>query len=231
MLHVLLQSHSHTSLSRLLPPFPLTIETISGTLMARRRGFNRILAPGQRVDIEPFELVELHLNGSPLQQSACLIEMHEAQSVPAALALHQRIAQRVFLHPGRPWNAEYAAARLQTSSAQIRRTLFSEGAALTHICRTQRLMRGLFEAGDDKLSMTELKRRIGWPPQGDLEAAFHDRFGLSLQAARRIARTNPTSSRAPLPAAFPLSDAPACLTHRPRVGRLVKNGQSRAAGP
>lgn len=192
MLHVLLQSHSHISLSRLLPPFPLTIVAISGTPMIRRRGFNHILTPGRRVDIEPFELVELHLHGGPLQQSGCLIEMREAHSASTAPALHQRIAQHVFLQPACPWNAEYVAARLQTSSAQIRRALFSEGAALTHICRTQRLMRGLFETGTDKLSMTELKRRIGWPPHGDLEAAFHDWFGLSLQAAR----TNLTSRRA-----------------------------------
>lgn len=29
--------------------------------------------------------------------------------------------------------------------------------------------------------------RVGWPANGDLDSAFHDRFGLSMEAARRLA--------------------------------------------
>ena len=54
-MRVHLQSHSHVSLQRLFLAFPLTIAPTQGRSVIRRRGYERLLVPGQEVTIEPFE--------------------------------------------------------------------------------------------------------------------------------------------------------------------------------
>ncbi|MGO4330368.1 hypothetical protein AB4Z48_35165 [Cupriavidus sp. 2TAF22] len=58
--------------------------------------------------------------------------------------------------------------------------------AFTQICRTQRLMRALFESMQFNLSIAELKDRIGWAGPHDLESSFYDWFGVSLQTVSRL---------------------------------------------
>lgn len=186
-MRVHLQSHSHVSLQRLFLAFPLTIAPTQGRSVIRRRGYERLLVPGQEVTIEPFEAVDMHLDGSGAQPSSCTFEIR--RGVPGAPqdGLHHRISRRVFLQPQYAWSASFIAERLDMPAAQLRRLLFSQGTALTDLCRTQRLMRLLFEAMTGDVAMADLKRFVGWPAAGDVESAFYDRFGVSLQMARRLA--------------------------------------------
>jgi AraC-like DNA-binding protein len=211
-MRVHLQSYSHVSLSRLLPAFPLTIVATRGRSLMRRRGFDRILVPGQRIIVAPFEAIELHLDGAAMQPSSCTMEIQEHPVGSRALPFHHRLSQRVFLHPERAWSADFLADLLNTSPPRIRSMLFSEGAALTDLCRTQRLMRTLFEVLEGKVSARELSGRVGWPPRSDLEPAFYDWFGISLRAARLLARDR-------LPASLRVDPADAIL--RQCTGQLV----------
>jgi len=193
-MRVQLQTHSHVRLSRLIPAFPLAVAPVRGRALLRRRGFDRILVPGHEVLVDPFESVELHLDGGASQPSTCRLEIHDG---PAArdLCFHQRLSQRVFVQPRHSWNADFIAGLMHTSPPRVRRMLFSEGAALTDVCRTQRLMRALFDVMSDDAAMRDpmcdpmrdLKRRVGWPPCSDLGTYFYDWFGISLDTARRLA--------------------------------------------
>lgn len=201
-MRVHLQAPLHTSLQHLLPAFPLTVALVQGRAVVRRRGFERVLAPGQAVTMAPFELVDLHLDGSHAQPACCMVEIRDEATSASGESLHRRLTQRVFLEPHRPWSAALIAERLDMTTAQVRRLLFSQGTALTDVCRTQRLMRVLFDAMAGDLDAAEIRRRTGWPAGGDLEAAFHDRFGLTLQAARRLAMpvaSSPVMPVAPAP--------------------------------
>lgn len=186
-MRVFLQSYMHVSLHRLLLAFPLSVAAAHGRLVIRRRGYERPLLPGQEVTIEPFDAIDLHLDGSSVQPSACILEIRDM--VPAALhaSLHHRICKRVFLQPQYAWSAAFIAERLNLSTAQVRRTLFAQGTALTDLCRTQRLMRVLFEAMAGDVAVSALGRFAGWPATSDLDCAFYDRFGLSMDTARRLA--------------------------------------------
>lgn len=186
-MRVHLQSHMHIGLHRLLPAFPLSVAATQGRSVIRRRGYERLLLPGQEVAIEPFDAIDLHLDGSGMRPSACLLEIQDM--VPAAphACLHHRIGKRVFLQPQYAWSAAFIAERLNLSTAQVRRTLFAQGTALTDLCRTQRLMRVLFGAMAGDIAVSALGRLAGWPATSDLDAAFYDRFGLSIDAARRLA--------------------------------------------
>ncbi|WP_316153744.1 AraC family transcriptional regulator [Cupriavidus sp. BIC8F] len=186
-MHVHLQSHMHVSLQQLLLAFPLSVSAAHGRLVLRRRGYERLLLPGQQLTIEPFETFALHLDGSSTQPAACTLEIQ--RMIPAAQqeCLHHRICKRVFLQPHYAWNAAFIAERLGMSTAQLRRMLFSQGTALTELCRTQRLMRLLFEVMAGDAGIGEARRRIGWPASSDLDCAFYDRFGLSMEAASRLA--------------------------------------------
>lgn len=186
-MHVRLQSHMHVSLQRLLLAFPLTVAATDGRLVIRRRGYERLLLPGQQVTIEPFEVFALHLDGSSAQAAACTLEIR--RMVPAAReeCLHHRICKRVFLQPQYAWNAAFIAERLGMSATQLRRMLFSQGTALTDLCRTQRLMRVLFDIMAGDVGIGESRRLVGWPANSDLDRAFYDRFGLTMEAARRLA--------------------------------------------
>lgn len=80
-------------------------------------------------------------------------------------------------------------------ASQLRRLLFSQGTALTELCRTQRLMRLLFEAMAGDVAMNDLQRFVGWPPNSDAESAFYDRFGVSMRTVRRLASHQGTELR------------------------------------
>lgn len=188
MIRIQLQANWPVSLFRLLPAFPLAIEAIGGTSVIRLRRFNIVLTSGRRFEIEPFELVELHLHGGPSGKASCMMEIEDMAAWDSTVALHRSIAKNVFLQPRHTWNAEYIADMRRTSTAEVRRTLFSEGAALTEICRTQRLMRMLFEVNSEQVTAESWRSRIGWPSRCDLEASFHDWFGLPWHAVRRLAR-------------------------------------------
>ncbi|WP_427308633.1 AraC family transcriptional regulator [Cupriavidus sp. H39] len=177
----------HVSLQRLLPAFPLSVAGIQGRQIVKRRGYERLLTPGQEITIEPFDSIDLSLDGTPAQPSACVLLIHAAGTVALSTSLHQRICERVFLQPQNAWSAAFIAGRWKMSTAQLRRMLFSQGTALTDLCRTQRLMRALFWAMASDIALCDLARLAGWPPNGDLRSAFYDRFGLTIEAARRLA--------------------------------------------
>lgn len=186
-MRVHLHSHLHVSLHRLLLAFPLSIAATRGRLVIRRRGYERSLVPGQAVTIDPFEAIDLHLDGSSVQPSACTLEIQGMVPAAPQSSLHHRICKRVFLQPQHAWSAAFIAERLDMSTAQLRRMLFSQGTAVTDLCRTQRLMRVLFEAMSGDVAISNLGRFAGWPANSDLASAFYDRFGLTMDAARRLA--------------------------------------------
>ncbi|WP_404993775.1 AraC family transcriptional regulator [Cupriavidus pauculus] len=182
-------------LLRLTPAFGVTVTATHGTVLLRRHGFERGLVPGQCAVAEPLRAFDLRLEGSPLQPARCVVTMLSLRDTSAGAALQRVLSQRIFLQPQQPWNAGHVADLLGESAERIRRTLFSEGAALTDLCKTQRLMRLLFEChrhppsrdGRRGAAYTlSLKHSVGWPAH-DIEAAFHDRFGLTIDAFLRAA--------------------------------------------
>ncbi|NOV22754.1 AraC family transcriptional regulator [Cupriavidus necator] len=185
-MHVHLQSSMHASLQQLLLAFPLSVGAERGRVVVRRRGYERVLLPGQQAILDPFEAFALHLEGSSARPAACTLEMLGLSPAQPSECLHHRIAKRVFLQPQYAWNAAFIAERLGMSAAQLRRALFAQGTALTDLCRTQRLMRLLFDVMAGDAAPGEARRRVGWPANGDLDSAFYDRFGVSLEAARRL---------------------------------------------
>ncbi|BDB27417.1 AraC family transcriptional regulator [Cupriavidus sp. P-10] len=188
-----LQAFSHMHVSRLLPAFPLVIAAAQGKTLVRRRGFERVVVPGQPLVVAPFETVDLYLDGGAMQPACCSLQMRLRPGGAPGASLHHRLSRRVFMQPQHTWSAAFIAGLLRASPTQVRRTLFSEGAALTELCRTQRLMRALFEVLHDNPGAEELKRRIGWSPRSDLEAAFYDWFGLSLHALARSGARRPAA--------------------------------------
>ncbi|SPA51665.1 AraC family transcriptional regulator [Cupriavidus taiwanensis] len=178
----------HASLQQLLLAFPLSVEAGRGRVVVRRRGYERVLLAGQQAIIEPFEAFALRLDGSSAQPAACTLEMRGLSPAQPSECLHHRLAKRVFLQPQYAWNAAFIAERLGMSAAQLRRALFAQGTALTDLCRTQRLMRLLFDVMADDAAPGEARRRVGWPANSDVDSAFYDRFGVSLEAARRLSR-------------------------------------------
>ncbi|WP_198139601.1 AraC family transcriptional regulator [Ralstonia sp. A12] len=200
-MHVHLQCDFQVRLHRLLPAFPWVIVPTSGRSVIRRRGFDRVLAPGQQLVVAPFEPIELLLDGKYKQPAACAVEVQS--DMPRDLgesALYRAISQRVFLQPQQAWDASYLSRLLDMPALEIRRKLFTQGYALTDIRRTQRLMRALFEVVQRGNRASDLKRCIGWPVHGDLESAFHDRFGLSLLTAERLSGTKALGEIEALPA-------------------------------
>ncbi|MDQ0140729.1 AraC family transcriptional regulator [Cupriavidus necator] len=176
----------HASLQQLLLAFPLSVGAERGRVVVRRRGYERVLLPGQQAMLDPFEAFALRLDGSSVQPAACTLEILRLSPADPSECLHHRIAKRVFLQPQYEWNAAFIAERLGMSAAQLRRALFAQGTALTDLCRTQRLMRLLFDVMAGDAAPGESRRRVGWPANGDVDGAFYDRFGVSLEAARRL---------------------------------------------
>lgn len=200
-MHVHLQCDFQVRLHRLLPVFPWVIVSTSGRSVVRRRGFDRVLAPGQQLVVAPFEPIELLLDGKYRQPSACTVEVQSDMSDGVGeRALYRAIAQRVFLQPQQAWDASYLSRLLDMPALEIRRKLFTQGYALTDIRRTQRLMRALFEVIQRGNRAGDLKRCVGWPVHGDLESAFHDRFGLSLPTAERLSGKKALGQLEALPA-------------------------------
>ncbi|MGN5478523.1 AraC family transcriptional regulator [Cupriavidus basilensis] len=191
----------------MLPAFPLVITATQGRTLVWRRGFERVVVPGHPLVIAPFEAIDLCLDGGATQPACCCLELQlQPPGSMAGTSLHHRISRRVFVQPQHAWSAAFIADLLRGSPAQVRRTLFSEGAALTELCRTQRLMRVLFEVLADGAGSAELRRRTGWSPRNDLEAAFYDWFGLPLHAIGRLGRGR---------AAIATSRAPTFVPHWP----------------
>lgn len=199
-MHAHLQCDFQVRLLRLVPAFPWRIVPTSGKVLIRRRGFERALVAGQQLTVEPFELIELLLDGSYAQPSACTLEVQcDRDGEYSGNALHRAISQRVFLHPQHAWDAGYLSRLLDMPALEIRRKLFSQGYALTDIRRTQRLMRALFEVQEHGSRTEALRRCTGWPEHGDLESAFHDRFGISLLTARRLSGPSTCDPMAAMP--------------------------------
>jgi len=196
-MRVHLQSNQHVSLQRLFLAFPLSVVPTQGRTVISRRGYERLLPAGQQVTVAPFEAIGLHLDGSSLQPSSCTFEIGCSLPTASGESLHHRISKRVFQQPQYAWSAAFIAARLDMSTAQLRRMLFSQGTALTDLCRTQRLMRVLAEVMAGDVAMADLKQLVGWPLNSDIESAFYDRFGLSMQSARRLASSGRLGSRLP----------------------------------
>lgn len=183
-MHLRLRSTAHVSLFRIIPAFPLLVLAEHGRARIRTHGFERVLLPGHRTALPPFQSLELHLDGSARFPTTCsLVVSTRAHSHSSLRGL---IAQQAFVEPKLSTIQRFANT-LMMSPSEIRRTLFSEGAAMTELCRTQRLMRALFEVAKGSVTNSELKRTIGWGVQSDLESAFHDWFGICLSSARCLA--------------------------------------------
>lgn len=181
-----IESGSHLRLARLAPAFGMTVTATRGTSVMRRDGFARTLVPGVPCMVAPFQAVDLLVAGSMAQPARCRIDIALASATTGQLALHHELSRRIFLQPELPWTATFAATLLGESPDRIRRTLFAEGAAFGELCRTQRLMRALFESQRGR-AVSALKCSLGWPPGQDLEMSFHDRFGITLDLLRQVA--------------------------------------------
>lgn len=201
LMQVKIRSCSRISLRCLVSAFPMRITSYGGHYAMTRRGFHRTLEEGRVVDIPAFEPIDLHVGGSLFSASTCHIELDDRRSAVIGRAipsdfdtsrqeghlLRELISATVFHDPQRDWNAELVASVLHTTANSIRRTLFTQGAALTEICRTQRLMRALFESMQVERSVSDLKALVGWV-RSDLEESFYERFGVSLQTVSRLRR-------------------------------------------
>jgi hypothetical protein len=155
---------------------------------------------GLAIDIPAFESIDLQLDGGVFSASGCYLELadgalneialgpsHPRVGAPSwAPVLRDMISGTVFHNPRRDWNAHTLAHALSTTPERIRSALFTQGTAFTHVCRTQRLTRALFESMQFKLSVSDLRDRVGWGRKGDMELSFYDWFGVSLQTVSRL---------------------------------------------
>ncbi len=198
-MQVQIRSRSRVTLHRLIPAFPMRITSQRGQQSITRRGFSRPLREGESVGVAAFESIGLHLTGGVFAPSMCQIELADTPiawladpHVPpdSALAriqyLRELISGTIFQNPQQALNAQAVATSLHTTPNRIRSALFMQGAAFTHLCRTQRLMRALFDAFQFNLSVADLTTRVGWADRRDLETSFHDWFGVSLQTISRL---------------------------------------------
>lgn len=199
-MQVQIRCRSSVSLHRLVPAFPMSITATRGEQALTRRGFTRPLRQGQTVGIPAFESVDLQLTGGIFCPSECTLSLSDGHGVaPMELSafatggasakverLHELISGTVFRNPHKPWNANVLASTLQTTPNKIRTALFTQGAAFTQLCRTQRLMRALFDSFLFDLSVADLRQRVGWGEGKDLESAFYDWFGVSLDTVARL---------------------------------------------
>lgn len=178
----------------------MSITASDGDQLLTRRGYERPLRQGQTVRIPAFESVDLQLTGGLFSPSACTLELselpkhghsplsdlHDGDVDDKIMYLRELISGSVFQHPQEVWNAAKMAGALQTSPNRIRSRLFMQGVAFTQLCKTQRLMRALFESFRFDLSVSDLKARVGWSENHDLEASFYEWFGVSLQTISRL---------------------------------------------
>lgn len=191
-MYVQLQCRAPLLLQRLVPAFPITLTASDIGHSVRQRGYRRPLPVDQAVRMPAFEPFDLQLSGHAFNASACVIELEEAEEEagsilePTLAALPALLSRRIFSEPHTSWNAHSAASALGMEPGRLRQLLFARGAALGQLCRTQRLMRALFESTQAEMPIGHLKRRIGWPEARDLEAPFFDWFGVSLQTVARL---------------------------------------------
>ncbi|SDP14973.1 hypothetical protein SAMN04488595_10546 [Ralstonia sp. 25mfcol4.1] len=181
-----IESVLHLRVARLAPAFPVTVTATRGTAVLRRDGFDRMLVPRLPCRVEAFQGFDLLMAGSMAQPAGCRIDIAPATDHSDQPLLHRVLSRRIFLQPDLPWSAGFAAGLLGVSPERIRRALFAEGAAFGDLCRTQRLMRLLFEAPHERAGLPSLKRGVGWPPGQDVESSFHDRFGITLDLLRHV---------------------------------------------
>lgn len=199
-MQVHIRCRHRVSLQRLVPAFPMSITVATGELSLTRRHFTRVLREGQTIAVPAFESVDLGLTGDMFRPSACVLSLadhHDADARTAARMhaagvaspvqqLRELVSGTVFRNPQQTWNANVMATTLQTTPHRIRAALFTQGAAFTQLCRTQRLMRALFDAFLLDLSVADLRQRVGWAEGSDLESSFHDWFGISLDTVARL---------------------------------------------
>lgn len=200
-MQVQIRCRTRVSLHRLIPAFPMRITSRRGQHTLTRRNFSHTLHEGHTVSVPAFESIDLHLTGGIFCPSACYLELDDAaidvldprsivkvvgRAAPNVRYLRELISGTVFHNPQEAWNARVMADALDTTPDRIRTDLFKQGAALTQICRTQRLMRALFESIQFNLTVADLKARVGWTDSRDLEASFYDWFGVSLQTVSRL---------------------------------------------
>lgn len=178
----------------------MSVTAIRGEQYLIRRGYARALREGQTVNIPAFERVDLQLAGGIFLPSVCRLQLcipapHESGQREGTrtvdvqcgdVQLRHVISEGVFQNPQREWSATAMAGALQMTRNKIRTMLFRQGDALTQLCRTQRLMRALFDSLLCDLEVSDLKVRLGWPDTSDLEASFQDWFGVSLQTVSRL---------------------------------------------
>ncbi|WP_137924877.1 hypothetical protein [Cupriavidus sp. 2SB] len=182
-----LSAQSHMVLRRLLPVAPMAITCLEGGLLVTYRGFERRLHAGAGFIVPAFQSVDLHLEGRACRAAQSTLDMSTPVHLVERGPLGERLARHVFFEPAKTWSAATFSALTGLPELRIRRTLFSEGAALTEICRNQRLMCLLFGLLQGGEPLWKLLRRVGWPPASDVEAVFYDRFGVTIDAARSLA--------------------------------------------
>ncbi len=91
-----------------------------------------------------------------------------------------RVARAVFAEPGAPWSRPHAAGALKMSAQWLSAQMLREGSALMEIVREQRLMRVLVDmACNDRVGM-QSGPTYGFCSLEQLQSAFFDRFGISL---------------------------------------------------
>ncbi|MCO5397840.1 hypothetical protein [Ralstonia soli] len=195
-MHIRFQCRSAVQLQRFVPAFPITITAQETGHSIRRRGYQWRLAAGRAVCIPELESFDLLLSGDRLHAAECTVELDECMAgatpsndalaaIAQTPALPLLLSRLVFLEPESTWNLQSAGGAVGIKPERLRQLLFARGAALGQICKTQRLMRAFFESMQTNLPVAHLKHRIGWAG-GDLEATFHDWFGVSLQTVARM---------------------------------------------
>ncbi|MCA3186232.1 MULTISPECIES: hypothetical protein [unclassified Cupriavidus] len=176
----------------------MRVTSLRGQQAVARRGFTRPLKEGESVCIPAFESIDIHLAGGVFAPSRCQIDLADTpiaglHTVPFPSAnaaridyLRELISGTVFHNPQQTLNAQAVAKSLDTTPKRIQSALFMQGAAFTQLCRTQRLMRALFDAVQFNVSVADLTSRVGWVDPRDLETSFYDWFGVSLQTVSRL---------------------------------------------
>ncbi|KHK55881.1 hypothetical protein PI87_12880 [Ralstonia sp. A12] len=190
-MHVQLQCRTPLLLQRLVPAFPVTLTASNTGHSIRQRGYRRLLPVGHPVRVPAFEPFDLQLTGDTFNATGCAIELNEEEATSLEPAAQEKVlpvlvSRLIFREPDTPWNAKSTATTLGMEPERLRALLFARGAALSQLCRTQRLMRALFESAQTEMPVGHLKRRIGWPEARDLEVTFYEWFGVSLQTVARL---------------------------------------------
>lgn len=190
-MHVQLQCRTPLLLQRLIPAFPVTLIALNTGHSIRQRGYRRSLPVGHPVRVPAFEPFDLQLTGDTFSATGCAIELNEEETTSLPLSAQEKalpvlVSRLIFREPDTPWNAKSTATSLGMEPERLRALLFARGAALSQLCRTQRLMRALFESAQTEMPVGHLKRRIGWPETGDLETTFYEWFGVSLQTVAQL---------------------------------------------